>query len=639
MSHFESVLVANRGEIALRIMRTCRRMGLRTIAVFSDADANALHVRFADEAVRLGPAPARESYLSTEAILRAASLTGAEAIHPGYGFLSENHEFALACRTAGLNFIGPTPETIRAMGLKREAKALVAPRGVPLVPGFDGGDQSNELLKRKALEIGLPVIFKPSAGGGGKGMKIARTEPELDKAIESARREAQGAFGNSTLIIERYLERARHIEVQVLGDTHGNLVHLFERECSIQRRHQKVIEESPSAALTPETRAAICQTALEVARAVNYSNAGTVEMMLAQDGTFYFSEMNTRLQVEHRVTEMVTGLDLVEQQVRVARGERLGFSQADIESKGHAIEARLCAEDPVKSFFPCAGRVVDWHAPSREHVQVDTGVEAGAEISVHYDSMIAKVIAWSEGRSSAAALLARSLDEISVQGINTNRAFLAELLRHPQFIAGNLHTGFIAEHTSLTAARKDEARDALAAIAATLFAAERRGATHSGFRNNRWADQVSEYGVTYRALGNGAFLLNGEATWQLVRCEGLRISLRTPEGHVIHARVAEAGAKTFVHTHRGESVLKPTPRFPAPKDASVSGGFIAPMPGKVLQVNVVEGQTVKRGQPLLVLEAMKMEQTTSSPTDGTVKQVLVKVGEQVTAGQTLVVME
>jgi len=586
VSAFQSVLIANRGEIALRIMRTCRRMGLRTIAVFSDADASALHVRFADHAVRLGPAPARESYLSIEAILRAAALSGAEAVHPGYGFLSENHEFALACRSAGLTFIGPTPETIRAMGLKREAKALVAQRGVPLVPGFDGGDQSTEQLKHHAREVGLPVIFKPSAGGGGKGMKIARTEAELERSIESARREAQNAFGNSTLIIERYLERARHIEVQVLGDTHGNLVHLFERECSIQRRHQKLIEESPSTALDPAQRAAICQTALEVARAANYTNAGTVELILAEDGTFSFSEMNTRLQVEHRVTERLLGLDLVEQQVRVARGERLAFTQAELTPRGHAIEARLCAEDPAKSFFPSAGRVVDWHPPTLDHVTVDTGIESGAEISVHYDSMIAKIIAWSEDRLGATQLLARALDQLSVQGVSTNREFLASLLRDPDFLAGRIHTGFIAEHPKLTEARPLATRDQLAAVAATLFAFERNKASSShlphlpsGFRNNRFADQRSDYGdLTYRATADGTVLIN-DLPWRILASDGPSLALQTPDGQQVRVRVIEAGPKTFVHTHLGDVVLKPKPRYPAHRDVVLSGGLIAPMPG------------------------------------------------------------
>ncbi len=650
-----TVLVANRGEIALRIMRTCKKMGLRTVAVFSDADARAPHVAFADRAVRLGPAPAKDSYLNRDALLRAAVLSEADAVHPGYGFLSENADFAAACEHQGLTFVGPRSQAIRAMGLKREAKALVAQHGVPLVPGYDGADQSPAVLKARALELGLPVIFKPSAGGGGKGMKIVRTPDALDDAIESGRREAMNAFGDSTLIIEKYLERARHVEVQLLGDTHGNLVHLFERECSIQRRHQKVIEETPCVALRPEQRDALCRAALAVGRAVSYTSAGTVEFIVdAATGQFSFSEMNTRLQVEHRVTELVTGLDLVEEQLRIARGEKLRFAQADVRSTGHAIEARLCAEDPANSFLPSAGTLVDWHTGDvDDRLIIDAGIETGTEVSPHYDSMLAKVVAWGTDRAAATGRLTSALESLSVQGVTTNRDFLAQLLKHPDFVGGELHTAFIAEHARLTEARPDAARDEWARVAATLFTFERRreATSHlpgvpSGYRNNRFSDQVSEFDVTYRALGRGAFLVNGKP-WAVIQADltaGL-ITLQSPEGLRVHARVHVGTraqgheGRVFVHTSRGDVVLTAQSRFPEPGDAAVDGGLIAPMPGKVIRVLVGDGEAVRRGQPLLVLEAMKMEQTTVSPKEGIVGRVLVRAGDQVTAGQVLAVMQ
>ncbi|MDP3505326.1 MAG: biotin carboxylase N-terminal domain-containing protein [Myxococcales bacterium] len=656
MPIIERVLVANRGEIALRIMRTVRRMGLSSVAVFSDADASAHAVRFADTAVRIGPNAAKDSYLRVDAILAAAKKTGADAIHPGFGFLSENPDFAQAVIDAGIVFIGPTPKAIRAMGLKREAKALVGKRGVPLLPGFDGGDQSTALLKSKALEIGLPVIFKPSAGGGGKGMKIARSADELDACIESGRREAQSAFGDPTLIIEKYLERPRHLEVQLLGDTHGNLVHLFERECSLQRRHQKVVEETPSPALTPALREQLCQAALEVGRAVDYTNAGTVEFIMDEAGRFSFSEMNTRLQVEHRVTEQVTGLDLVEQQIRVARGERLAFSQGDVKQRGHAVQVRLYAEDPANQFLPSIGPVLDFWTPPFGGLTVDAGIESGGAVSPHYDPMIAKLIVHAETREQSFATLARSLDHSSVLGLTTNKGFLARLLRHPAVVSGALSTSLIAEQMDRLAEPVDLERDRLAAVAATLFSfAARREhddflpTVTTGFRNNRFRDQrhewkrgADELAVSYRDLGSDSFVVTiGESKgqWRIAsRCAPC-LDLEDPDGVVHRLRVVVDGDTAHVHTPRGDVVLREVPSFPSAGDEAIKGGFIAPMPGKVVKVNVKDGDTVKRGQALLVLEAMKMEQTTTSPDDGVVKQVLVREGDQVTAGQVLIVME
>ncbi|MFO0596657.1 MAG: biotin carboxylase N-terminal domain-containing protein [Myxococcaceae bacterium] len=653
MKTLNKLLVSNRGEIALRVMKTARRMGLATVAVYSDADARAPHVKFADEAVRLGPAPSKDSYLNAAAILNAAKLTGADCVHPGYGFLSENPDFAQAVLSAGLTFVGPRPHAIRAMGLKREAKALVGARGVPLVPGFDGGDQSTALLEAKAIEIGLPVIFKPSAGGGGKGMKIARTREELREAIESGRREAQNAFGDPTLIIEKYLERPRHLEIQLLGDEHGNVVHLFERECSIQRRHQKVIEETPSMALTPETRAAMGGAAVEVARAIDYTNAGTVEFIMDRDGRFYFSEMNTRLQVEHRVTEQVVGVDLVELQLRIARGEKLPFTQSDLKQKGHAVQVRLYAEDPANGFLPSVGTVFDFHVHDVGGLLVDSGIESGGEISMHYDPMVAKLICWGEDRDDSARRMVRALEGLTVHGVKTNRGFLARMLQHPDYLAGKLHTGFIDEKFGGEGLKEpeDAERAKLCAIGAALADhCERRkndpflpGVT-TGFRNNRAMDQFIEFSnsagaqrVDYRDLGGGKFLVGG-GTWEVLSWEAPALTVVSPEGVRQRLRVTCIDRKFFVHSRLGDAVLIEKPRFPAAADSSLKGGFMAPMPGKVVKVNVKDGEAVKAGQVLLVLEAMKMEQATRSPTDGTVKKVMVREGDQVTAGQILVVM-
>ncbi len=650
MRTLTKLLVANRGEIALRVMKTAKRLGLATVAVYSDADAHAPHVKFADEAVRLGPAPSKDSYLSMPAVLRAAKLTGADCVHPGYGFLSENPEFAQAIIDAGLTFVGPTPEAIRAMGLKREAKALVGARGVPLVPGFDGGDQSTALLEKKALELGLPVIFKPSAGGGGKGMKIARKPDELREAIESGQREAKNAFGDGTLIIEKYLERPRHIEVQLLGDAHGNVVHLFERECSIQRRHQKVVEETPSMALNAETRAAMGAAAVEVAKAIGYTNAGTVEFIVDGDGRFYFSEMNTRLQVEHRVTEQVVGVDLVELQLRIARGESLPFEQHELKQHGHSVQVRLYAEDPANGFLPSVGPVHDFHAHEVGGVIVDAGIESGGEVSMHYDPMVAKLIAWGEDRDDAHARLLRALDGLSVQGVTTNHGFLTRLLSHPKYREGALHTGFIDEHLGDALAEPvDAERRRQCAIAATLAGFLTRRAHDSylpgvvtGFRNNRFADQFVEYEhgprVEYRDLGGSRFLVGG-GEWKVVNFDAPALVLESPDGLRERFRVTQVDDTVFVHARHGSEVLKLTPRFPMPQDPTLKGGFMAPMPGKVVKVNVKPGDAVKAGATLLVLEAMKMEQATRSPADGVVKAVLVREGDQVTAGQILVTLE
>ncbi|MBP6820827.1 MAG: acetyl-CoA carboxylase biotin carboxylase subunit, partial [Acidobacteria bacterium] len=434
MKPFRKILVANRGEIALRVMRTCRAMGIATVAVYSDADANAPHVRFADEAVHIGAAPAKDSYLNAERILEAAKLTGAEAIHPGYGFLSENADFAEACATAGIVFIGPQAKAIRQMGLKSPARKLAAAAGCPVVPGYDGEDQSDKTLQAEILKIGFPVLIKASAGGGGKGMRVVRSESEIAEAIESARREAEKAFGNGALLLEKFVERARHVEVQILGDQHGNLVHLFERDCSLQRRHQKVIEESPSPAVSPELRQQMGEAAVKVGQAINYSNAGTVEFILTPNNQFYFIEVNTRLQVEHPVTEAVTGVDLVKLQIEIAEGKPLPFTQSELKTSGHAIEARLYAEDPANDFLPATGKLHDWRLPETvEGLRIDSGVEAGSEVGIYYDPMLAKLIAHADDRATAIRKLSYALRQLSVQGVTTNREFLLRLVEHAGF--------------------------------------------------------------------------------------------------------------------------------------------------------------------------------------------------------------
>ncbi len=658
------VLIANRGEIARRIARTCRRLGLATVAVFSDADEDALFVQEADEAVRLGPAPSRESYLSIEKILAAARLTGADALHPGYGFLSERAELAEACAAAGITFVGPSPQAIRAMGLKREAKRLAAAAGVPTVPGYSGDDQGDATLAAKALEVGFPLLLKASAGGGGKGMRVVRAAGEIEASLAAARREALAAFGDDTLIIERYVSSPRHVEIQILGDTHGNLVHLFERECSIQRRHQKILEESPSPALTPALRAAMGEAAVRVGRAIGYSSAGTVEFILGDDGAFYFLEVNTRLQVEHPVTEMVTGLDLVAEQLRVARGEPLGYGQDDLVQRGHAIEVRLYAEDPASGFLPQAGTLVDFHVPEDEGVRLDTGVRSGDEVSIHYDPMIAKIIAHGASRAEATRRLVRTLERTSVQGLASNRALLVRILEHPAFAAGELDTHFLDRHfAGALGEPADPSRDRLAAIAAMMIAHEAHAASRevvpgvpNGFRVNFSVPQTVTYGVgdrsltlAYRSRGKGRFdvaldvpLHGGESrAVRLVSWAEPTLVLEDHDGHrhTLRVVVDEAAATFYVHSTRGSTALVERPRFPEPGAEAVAGGCVAPMPGRIVQVLAAEGQAVARGAVLVILEAMKMEHSVVAAIDGVVTRVAVQAGEQVEGGQILAVVE
>jgi len=664
------VLVANRGEIALRIMRTCRRLGIETVAVFSDADADAPYARLADVAVRLGPAPSRESYLRVDKLIEAALRTGADAIHPGYGFLAENAGFATACAEAGVIFIGPSPEAIAAMGSKIEARRRVVEAGVPIVPGYSGDDASTERLVAEARALGFPVLLKASAGGGGKGMRIVRADEGLEAAVEAARREALNAFGDGALMIERYVESPRHVEFQILGDHHGKVVHVFERECSIQRRHQKIIEETPSVALDDALRQRMGEAAVAVGEAIGYASAGTVEFILDGEGRFYFLEVNTRLQVEHPVTELISGLDLVAEQLRIAEGEPLGYSQADLTRRGAAVECRLYAEDVEGGFLPSTGTLTDFYLPPMEGVRLDAGVETGSEVSVHYDPMLAKVITHGRTRAEATRLMALALRRLSVHGVKTNRAFLVRLLEHPAYLAGAIDTHFIDRHLAdLLGGADDGALEERAAIAATLagYEARRQQRTNlptiePGFRNNPYVDPTVRYrigertvSVGYRNLGQGRVAITLDPLAYGAAASpggepGLRevavVAWRAPElvwedeaGQRRTARIVRAGSHCAVQGLDGAVELIELPRFPEREAEAIAGGLTAPMPGQVLQLLVAVGDAVKAGQVLLILEAMKMEQPVTAPHDGVVAELRVEQGQQVDVDDLLVVVD
>jgi 3-methylcrotonyl-CoA carboxylase alpha subunit len=669
---FRRILIANRGEIACRVMRTARRMGIRTVAVYSDADRDARHVRLADEARRIGPPPARESYLAIEAILAAARDTGAEAIHPGYGFLSENEEFARACAKAGLVFIGPTPEAIAAMGDKSAAKRLMEKAGVPLVPGYHGEQQDAAHLAREAERIGYPVLVKASAGGGGKGMRVARAAGEFKAALESAQREAKSAFGDARVLIERYLERPRHIEVQVFGDTHGNLAYLFERDCSVQRRHQKVLEEAPAPGMTEKRRREMGEAAVAAARAVKYSGAGTVEFITESDrdragalsGQFYFMEMNTRLQVEHPVTEMITGLDLVEWQLRVAAGEPLPLRQEDLRIRGHAIEARLYAEDPARHFLPQTGRLAHLRFPEdAADLRTDAGVEAGAAITPHYDPMIAKLIAWGADRPAALARLAAALDEVEIAGLRTNVEFLGRVARSRAFAAAELDTGLIERNRAeLLPPRAPLSEEALAAAAcAELFAEEdaaRRRAAASGDPHSPWhrvdgwrlnqdshhafafaeGDERHAVTVHFGGAGQRIGIADRERALEADRLADGRLLVRL-DGRAFKARTVRDGRDWHVFIGGAHRRLVLHDELEGLDIDAGGGSLAAPMPGKVIAVMVKRGDKVTKGAPLLILEAMKMEHTIFAPGDGEVKEIHYAAGEQVAEGAELLRLE
>ena len=659
---FRSLLIANRGEIACRVIRTARRLGIETIAVYSEADASARHVRLADRAYLLGPAAARESYLSIEKILAVAKESGAQAIHPGYGFLSENAEFAEVCAREGIVFVGPSAAAIRAMGSKSDAKSLMEKFDVPLTPGYHGEDQDPARLAKEADRIGYPVLIKASAGGGGKGMRRVDAPADFAAALASCKREAASSFGSDHVLIERYIERPRHIEVQVFGDTHGNYVYLFERDCSVQRRHQKVLEEAPAPGMTEERRAAMGRSAVRAAQAVSYAGAGTVEFIADQAGTFYFMEMNTRLQVEHPVTEQITGMDLVEWQLRVAAGEALPRKQEELSIKGHAIEARIYAENPDAGFLPSTGRLVHLVPPAEsDHVRVDTGVEQGDAITPHYDPMIAKLIVWGEDRNEALARMASALDRYEIVGVANNVEFLGRIVRSESFAKANLDTALIEREREALLPEKRAIPDYAWLVAAAAELAKRTSAAAAeaspwapldGWRLGsrapqlvalRHEDETRELFATFVAPGRWDVVV-GKAgapatrvAFELVDRHRLRLTVggssfdatAVPEGSRLHVFVG--GARWDV------DVVDPL--YVESDAESDAGGLRAPMPGKVIAHIANEGARVEKGAPLLVVEAMKMELTISAPRAGVVKRFLYAIGEQVSEGVELVAFE
>ena len=627
---FKSVLVANRGEIACRIFRTAQRMGIRTIAVYSEADAGALHVRTADDAVLIGPAPARESYLDQAKVLAAAKAIGAEAIHPGYGFLSENAEFAEAVMAAGLVWIGAPPAAIRAMGLKDAAKTLMVEAGVPVTPGYMGEDQSVERLSAEALATGYPVLIKAVAGGGGKGMRRVDDPGAFADALASCRREAASSFGDDRVLIEKYILSPRHIEVQVFGDSHGNVVHLYERDCSLQRRHQKVIEEAPAPGMDAATRAAVTDAAVKAARAVSYVGAGTIEFIA--DGTeglradrTWFMEMNTRLQVEHPVTEAITGVDLVEWQFRVAAGEPVPLKQADIPMNGWAMEARLYAEDPASGFIPSIGKLEHFVLP--DGIRVDTGVEKGGEVSQFYDPMIAKLIVHAETRTAAASALAHASEAVEVWPVRTNAGFLGRCLRHPRFIEGDVDTAFIAAEEQALVSKPEASGDLLQTAALQIRHRVKQRVGGSDLRSP-WDSMTGLTG--FRANGKPCFkqvlAVNGVSTVVEIDPALSGESRRSTQPLDDHSAVYFQSGDAFVISSRMEAVSA---------GAVADGALRAPMPGKIVAIPGLVGAVVTKGQPIVVLEAMKMEHALVAPFHGTVEDISVGVGEQVSADSIL----
>jgi len=646
-----TLLIANRGEIAARIIRSAHALGLATVAVYSDPDAGAPYVTLADQAVRLPGAAPADTYLRGDLIIAAAAATGAGAVHPGYGFLSENAAFARACADAGLTFVGPAPQTIAAMGDKVRAKAIMTQAGVPTLPSVIVTEHTD--LAEAAGTTGFPLLVKAAFGGGGRGMRLVAAPAELAGAVAAARREAASAFGDGTVFLERFVPDPRHVEVQILGDTAGTVVHLFERECSIQRRYQKIVEECPSPAVGDDLRAALAAAAVAAGQAVGYTGAGTVEFVLDRDGSFWFLEMNTRLQVEHPVTEEVTGLDLVELQLRIAEGEPLPprIRQAGI--NGHAIEARLYAEDVPAGFVPVTGTLHRFSVPAAPGIRVDTGFRDGSAVSPHYDAMLAKVIAHGRTRADAARRLARALERAEIHGVTTNRDLLVAILREPDFGAGATDTGYLTRHdpAALTATRA--AAPAAHALAAALArqARHRAGAPvlatlPSGWRNVFSAPQRVSYTaagesreVTYRIRGDRvAAEVNGVPVEALVHAAAPdRVDLEIDGIRRVY-RIHQVGADAYVDASDGSSALRETPRFGDPQRAAPTGSLLAPMPGLVLRVLAEPGAVVTAGQPLLVLEAMKMEQTVSAPGDGVLAELRAKAGEQVSTGQILAVL-
>ncbi|MBP6562392.1 MAG: acetyl/propionyl/methylcrotonyl-CoA carboxylase subunit alpha [Neisseriaceae bacterium] len=661
---FNKILIANRGEIACRVIRSAKKMGIATVAVYSHADAHAQHVKLADEAVCIGPAPARESYLQIDHIIAAAKQTGAQAIHPGYGFLSENEAFAEACRVNNLVFIGPPVTAIRAMGLKATAKSLMEKANVPLTPGYHGSNQDPQFLHQEADRIGYPLLIKASAGGGGKGMSLVEASDQFLTALAGCQREASASFGNADVLLEKYISRPRHIEVQVFGDTHGNYVHFFERDCSVQRRHQKVLEEAPAPNVSDAHLGAMREAAINAARAVGYVGAGTVEFIAHQSGEFYFMEMNTRLQVEHPVTEMITGEDLVEWQLRVAYGEPLPKTQAQLAIRGHALEARIYAEDPDKGFLPATGKIVYMHRPeTNAFVRIDSGVETGDVISSHYDPMIAKLIVWGEDRAEALNRMHRALGEFNVLGLSNNIGFLRRLVACDSFTQANLDTGLIEREQAALLPNTEPVADSVSALATlglllqqqrdwqrpAQAGADAQSPWHEadGWRLNgrlrrqvNWLHLGEPLTVKARYEGPGRFnlLLSGQAvqaSGQLTDDGQLTAMIA---GQQKKARVQRLGQAVSVFVDGDAHVFHYVDPYHAQGEESGSeNGLTAPMPGQVVKVWVSAGDVVKKGDALMVLEAMKMEHTITAPIDGMIESVLFGVTDQVADGDELLV--
>ena len=667
---FKKILIANRGEIACRVAATAHGMGIRTVAVYSDADAGARHVAACDEAYRLGPPAAKESYLLGAKIIAIAKQCGAEAIHPGYGFLSENADFAEACAAADIVFIGPPPAAIRAMGLKAESKQLMEKAGVPLTPGYHGGNQDPAFLQSAADEIGYPVLIKASAGGGGKGMRVVEKATGFSAALASCKREAASSFGDDDVLIEKYLTRPRHIEIQVFADTHGNCVYLFERDCSVQRRHQKVLEEAPAPGMTDARRAAMGKAAVEAAQAVGYVGAGTVEFIANQDGTFYFMEMNTRLQVEHPVTEEITGLDLVEWQLRVAHGEPLPLAQDELAINGHAIEARIYAENPAKNFLPSIGTLHHLSMPLEDGpVRIDSGVREGDAISPYYDPMIAKLICWGETREVALRAMAAALRECEIAGVHTNVEFLVRTVESNAFSSGELDTGLIERNRAeLLPTDLVIAPEALVAAAFAIVSSETHGGRASqtggpwgisdGWRANLTAQRTLalqcgdathavqiEYtraGLAIECMGTRS-AVSGSVEGKRVRMQWNEVAIDARVVRVREAQATQSASRhdkltTFLHGRRFDIELH-DPLTESEAGEEEGGGLTAPMPGKILAVLVQPGTEVEKGTPLVVMEAMKMEHTIAAPAKGRVTAVLHAAGEQVAEGAALIAFE
>ncbi|WP_295005881.1 acetyl/propionyl/methylcrotonyl-CoA carboxylase subunit alpha [uncultured Dechloromonas sp.] len=662
---FTKILIANRGEIACRVIKTARRMGIRTVAVYSEADANARHVRLADEAVLLGPAAARESYLVADKIIDACKRTGAQAVHPGYGFLSENEEFAEALAANGITFIGPPASAIHAMGSKSEAKKLMGKAAVPLTPGYHGDDQTPELLHKEADAIGYPVLIKAAAGGGGKGMRLVEKSEDFPDALASCKREAISSFGDDHVLIEKYITKPRHVEIQVFADTLGNCVYLFERDCSVQRRHQKVLEEAPAPGMPEERRRQMGEAAVAAAKAVGYVGAGTVEFIAMQDGTFYFMEMNTRLQVEHPVTEMITGQDLVEWQLRVAAGQPLPLRQDQLAIRGHALEARIYAEDANKGFLPATGKLVRLAPPAESiNVRVDTGVEEGDEITPWYDPMIAKLIVWDETRDGALARMRKALADYQVAGLTTNIDFLSRLVACPAFAGADLDTGLIERQKDfLFPEAQPVPRDALlVATVGELLWEQHKAKQTAKASGDPWSPWHARDGwrmnlssartISFRdgeALVDAQVRYQGDQ-WQITvngqttvargkKLDGDRFAVELDDRRLMASVVAVDDKRSVFLQGSTYLLLRDDPLHRVDAGDSHGGGLTAPMPGKVVALLAQLGQKVEKGTPLLILEAMKMEHTITAPAAGVVKAFCYAAGEQVSDGAPLVEFE